>query len=117
MLTRPVVVAQTHQFSRSATRVWTDEELEAFVDFIALNADLGDVIPGLGGIRKVRWSREGTGKRGGTRVIYFFYNEDTPIYLLKVYAKGEKADLNAEEKKALRRAADTLKADATRGKS
>ncbi len=57
------------------------------------------------------------GKRGGSRVVYFFHNEDAPIYLLKVYAKGAKADLNAEEKKALRKAAELLKTEVTRKRS
>jgi hypothetical protein len=81
-----------------------------------MNVDRGDVIPGLAGVRKIRWSREGVGKRGGTRVVYFFYNESAPIYLLKVYAKGQAADLNAEEKKTLRKASELLKAEATRRK-
>lgn len=117
MLTRPVVVVQTDLFLRLAARVWAADEHEAFVDFIASNADLGEVIPGLGGIRKIRWSRSGMGKRGGSRVVYFFHNEDAPIYLLKVYAKGAKADLNAEEKKALRKAAELLKTEVTRKRS
>src|SRR5262249_1631238 len=116
MLTRPVAVVHVENFTRLAAHIWTAEEHEAFVDFIALNADSGEVIPGLGAMRKIRWAREGMGKRGGSRVIYYFYNEDAPIYLLKVYAKGQKADLNADEKKVLRNAADTLKAEITRKK-
>lgn len=116
MFTRPVVVVHVESFARLAARVWSAEEHEAFVDFIALNADAGEVIPGLGGIRKIRWSRAGIGKRGGSRVVYYLYNEKAPIYLLKVYAKGQKADLSADEKKALRKAADVLKAEITREK-
>lgn len=114
MLTRPVVVAQTDHFLRAATRVWTEDEHEAFINFIAMNADMGEVIPGLGGIRKIRWAREGMGKRGGSRVIYFFYDEEAPIYLLKVYAKGQKADLDAAEKKEMRKAAAVLKSEVMR---
>lgn len=116
MVTRPITVAQTEIFLRQAARVWSPEEQEAFIDFIALNPEAGDVVPGLGGIRKVRWSREGMGKRGGSRVIYFFYDEDAPIYLLQIYAKGAKSDLNTDDKKALRAAASTLKAEVTRNR-
>jgi hypothetical protein len=113
MVTRPITVAQTELFLRQAARVWSPEEQEAFIDFIALNPEAGDVIPGLGGIRKVRWSREGIGKRGGSRVVYFFYDEDAPIYLLQIYAKGAKSDLSNDDKKVLRAAAATLKAEMT----
>ncbi len=116
MVTRPITVAQTEFFLRQAARVWSPEEQEAFIDFIALNPEVGDVVPGLGGIRKVRWSREGMGKRGGSRVIYFFYDEDAPIYLLQIYAKGAKSDLNNDDKKVLRAAAATLKTEVTRNR-
>jgi hypothetical protein len=114
MLTRPVVVAQTDLFLRQAAKIWTEDEHEAFINFIAIHADIGDVIPGLGGIRKIRWVREGMGKRGGSRVIYFFYDEGAPIYLLQVFAKGAKADLNPEEKKSLQVAARVLKDEVLR---
>jgi hypothetical protein len=116
MVTRPITVAQTELFLRQATRIWSPEEHEAFIDFIALNPEAGDVVPGLGGIRKVRWSREGMGKRGGSRVVYFFYDEDAPIYLLQIYAKGAKSDLSNDDKKSLRAAASTLKAVVTRNR-
>jgi hypothetical protein len=49
------------------------------VDFIAANPDVGDVIPDTGGLRKVRWTRPGTGKRGGVRVINFDYDDFMPL--------------------------------------
>jgi len=49
------------------------------VDYIAANPDVGDVIPDTGGIRKARWKRPGTGKRGGVRVIYFYRDSTTPL--------------------------------------
>jgi hypothetical protein len=74
--TRAITVAETLPFLRAAARLWDEDERNAFVDYIALNPDAGDVIPDSGGIRKVRWSRSGTGRRGGVRVIYF-YHDDT----------------------------------------
>jgi hypothetical protein len=84
MWMRPITVAETAVFMRQAADVWTDEERAAFVDFIARNPEAGDVIPETGGVRKVRWSRQGSGKRGGVRVIYFYYRADVPLYLLMV---------------------------------
>ena len=98
----PITVVETLTFQRQADDVWSDDEREAFVDFIARNPEAGDVIRDAGGVRKVRWGRGGTGKRGGTRVIYFFYNLDTPLYLLLVYAKAVRTDISPAAKKAVR---------------
>lgn len=72
------------------------------MDFIAANPEEGDVIPETGGIRKVRWRRQGSGKRGGVRVIYFYHDRGKPLYLLMVYAKARQEDLSPDEKKRVR---------------
>ena len=69
----------------------------------------GDVIPGTGGVRKLRWGRAGSGKRGGARVIYFYYDMDRPLYLLLAYAKAGAEDLTADEKKAASAVAAVIK--------
>jgi hypothetical protein len=91
-------------------RVWSDAEREEFVDFIAGNPEAGDLIPETGGVRKVRWSRAGSGKRGGVRVIYFHHDANRPLYLLLVYAKATREDLSADEKRTVRKLAAVLKA-------
>ena len=109
VLTELITVAETPTFMRQAESVWRDEEREAFVDFIARNPEAGDVIPETGGVRKVRWSGQGRGKRGGARVIYFFHDRDTPIYLLMVYAKGVRENISPEAKKLVREFASRIK--------
>jgi hypothetical protein len=84
MAVRLITVAETPLFLRQAEKVWSRQEHDEFVDYIAGDPEAGDVIPETGGIRKVRWGREGTGKRGGARVIYFFHAPDRPLYLLMV---------------------------------
>ena len=79
---RLITVAETALFVRQAEDVWDDAEREAFVNFIAGDPEAGDMIPETGGVRKIRWSRAGTGKRGGTRVIYFYHDANRPLYLL-----------------------------------
>ncbi len=106
---RLITVAETRLFSRQALDVWNDAEREAFVDFIARNPEQGDLIPEAGGVRKIRWARPGSGKRGGTRVIYFYHSGDRPLYLLLVYAKARQENLTAEEKKIVRKLAAILK--------
>jgi len=94
---------------RQAADVWSDDEREAFVDFIARNPEAGDIIRDGGGVRKVRWGRQGTGKRGGARVVYFFHDRDTPLYLLLVYAKAVRTDISPAAKKAVRDFAERIK--------
>ena len=90
-----LTVAETAIFVRYAAEVWSDAEREAFISWIAANPSAGDVIPGSGGCRKVRWMRQGQGKRGGARVIYFVESSQT-IWLLIVYAKAKFDSLPAE---------------------
>jgi hypothetical protein len=77
--------------------------------FIARNPEAGDVIPETGGVRKLRWRRQGTGKRGGVRVIYFYHNAQMPIFLLLIYAKARREDMTPDEKRQATRLAAALK--------
>lgn len=81
-------VAETPVFSRYAAEVWTAAEREAFITWIASNPEAGKLIRGSGGCRKVRWSSDGQGKQGGSRVIYFLAESET-IWLLIVYKKAK----------------------------
>ena len=95
-------VIETPTFQKQAARLWSDEERLAFIDWIAVNPLAGDVIPGADGARKVRWSRAGSGKSGGARVIYFNLTEQEVVILVAVYAKAERANmLPAEIKKVV----------------
>jgi hypothetical protein len=109
MAEKLITVAETPVFVRQAKEVWTDDEHDAFVLYIAGNPEAGAVIPDTGGVRKVRWSRAGIGKRGGVRVIYFYHDRDRPLYLLMVYAKARQEDLDPDEKRAVRELAVLLK--------
>ncbi len=82
-------VIETPEFIVWSSKVWSDEERHDFVDWISMNTEAGDVIPGSGGLRKVRWSRSGMGKRGGARVIYFTRNERGEVVLLLAYSKAK----------------------------
>jgi hypothetical protein len=99
MLRAPLTVVEVDPFPARAARLWDEDEKNAFIDFIARNPKAGDVVPGTGGIRKVRWAASGRGKRGGARVIYYFHDETAPLFLLTAYAKAERADLSPEEKR------------------
>jgi hypothetical protein len=99
MLRRPVSVIELAGYRRRANELLTREQQDAVVNLVAYEPTCGDLIRGSGGLRKVRIGRGGSGKRGGARVVYYFHDLDVPVFLLAVYAKNEKGDLTAEEKK------------------
>lgn len=70
----------------------------------------GEEIVGTGGVRKLRFAAKGKGKSGGVRVIYYFYDQDIPIYALLIYAKNERADLTAAQRKSVASLAAAIKA-------
>lgn len=98
----PVAVAELPEFSERAEELWSEGERETFVDYIARNPEVGAVIPATGGIRKVRWGRPGIGKRGGVRVIYYYFDESMPLLLMTMFAKNERDDLGEDDKRDLR---------------
>jgi mRNA-degrading endonuclease RelE of RelBE toxin-antitoxin system len=87
------------------------DERDEFITYIAKNPQAGDIIPGTGGVRKVRWGSKDKGKSGGVRVIYYYYDEYAPVFLLTVYGKGEKENLTSEQKKQISALAKVLKAE------
>lgn len=86
-------VIETPTFQKQAAKVWTETERLDFISWISTNGQMGDVIPGVDGARKVRWSVAGKGKRGGVRVIYFNLTADEIVLLVAVYAKSEKENI------------------------
>jgi len=79
---------------------------------LAANPEAGDLIPGAGGVRKLRWAdtRRGKGKRGGLRIIYYCFLSDEEIWLLTLYGKNEASDLNKDEKEQLKKALEAERA-------
>lgn len=98
---KPVTVVEVHPFPDRAATIWSDEEREKFINYIAYHPLEGVEITGTGGMRKIRWKRQGMGKRGGARIIYFYYDESTPIFLISIYAKSKKENLTSDEKKKM----------------
>lgn len=84
-----LTVIETPMFLRYCAKVWDDAERDDFIAWLAEHPDAGDVIAATGGLRKVRLSRPGIGKRGGVRVIYMLRNERGELVLLIVYAKAD----------------------------
>jgi hypothetical protein len=99
-----LTVVETLLFQKLWPLYWTEDERGAFAAYIAQHPTAGDVVPGSGGIRKVRWSRAGMGKSGGVRVIYFTRNAEGEVVLLTLYAKARTDNLTGAKLKEIRRA-------------
>lgn len=93
-----MTVIETPGFLRDAAAALSAEERTEVISFLAANPDAGDIMPGTGGGRKLRWRARGRGTRGGVRVIYYYHNESLPLFLLNVFAKNEKANLTKAER-------------------
>lgn len=91
-------VCETKAFQRVADAAgMSREEIDAFIGRLAASPTAGDEIRGSGGCRKIRVAGKGKGKSGGYRVITFYTGADLPVFLLTVFAKGERANLSAAE--------------------
>jgi len=88
----------------------TDDERGALVDFVARHPLAGDLVKDTGGLRKMRWRREGGGKRAGYRAIYYFHDFNAPIYAFLAYGKNQQVDLTPAQKKAAAVMVEEIKA-------
>jgi hypothetical protein len=96
-------VVEMPEFTRQSQACMDAAVKEEFVDYIAANPLQGKLIVGTGGVRKIRWAgNSNQGKSGGVRVIYYYYDEDTPIFLFTVYDKHKKENLTQNEKNMLK---------------
>ena len=97
-------VVETPSYLADAERLFSPEERRVVVDRLATDPTCGVVIPGSGGIRKVRFGFGARGKSGGARIIYLFSGASLPVFVLAVFGKNEKANLSAAERNALGKA-------------
>lgn len=104
-----IAIVELPPFSKKAAKILEKEEIEALRAYLLQYPDKGDVIPGTGGIRKLRWAASGRGKRGGARVIYFYHVVGTTIYLMACYTKNEQDDLSPQVKKQLKAVVEQIK--------
>ena len=96
-------VVETVPYLADAERLFSAEEQAAIVDTVSSDPRCGVVMPGTGGVRKLRVAVSGRGKRGGARIIYLFGGDNVPVFLLAGFAKNEKSDLSQAERNYLAR--------------
>ncbi len=91
------------EFTEKALRLIGEDGIFQVQMYLVEQPDAGDIIPGSGGCRKLRWAAKGHGKRGGARVIYYWVTNDDRILLLDLYAKNESENLSQAQLKELKR--------------
>jgi len=107
-------VLSTSVYARQAKALrLSEDELSTIETTLAADPLTGDVMPGTGGARKVRFAGRGHGKRGGYRTIHYYGGDDVPVFLLAIYGKDAKTDLTQDERNELARLLPTI-ADAYR---
>jgi len=103
-----ITVIETKAFIARAERLLSEDQRAATIDFLSANPTAGDIMRGTGGARKIRIPLDGRGKRGGARVVYYFHNEDVPVYLLGLFAKNEKDNMTKAERNDLKKLVQLL---------
>lgn len=98
----PMVFIETPVFTADVKTLLPDESYAQLQRELIARPTAGDLIPGTGGLRKIRWRLPGQGKRGGARVIYYWRASLSQILLLAVYGKSTKSDLTAADKRLMR---------------
>ena len=96
-----LTVAELPEFIRAAGKLLMDAERLDIIRYLAEHPKTGDLMEGTGGVRKLRWGRGGKGKSGGVRVIYYFHDDEMPLYLLTLFAKGDQGNLSKAERNEL----------------
>ena len=93
-------------FTRYVSSYLSDDEYRKLQNRLAAAPELGDLMPGTGGFRKLRWAdaRRGKGRRGGLRVIYYYFPREQQIWLMTLYDKDEASDLTPKQRQALKSA-------------
>lgn len=107
-MTTLLTVAETTFYTKKSEDLLIEEERISIVDFLSSNPTAGKLVRGTGGIRKLRWAREGGGKSGGLRIIYYFHSERMPLWLLTLFAKNKREDLSPDQRKVLCRLVESL---------
>ena len=99
-----VTVIRLASFTRRVKKLFAEKEIEELAKYLSCHPEKGDIILGMWGLRKLRWSLQDHGKRTGSRVIYYYHSPESLVLLFSAYAKGQKADMDAAEKKLLKSA-------------
>lgn len=101
-------IVELPEYKKRVEKLLNDDEKKQIINYLAEHPKAGVLMQGTGGVRKLRWAKEGGGKSGGVRVIYYYHNEAIPLFLLTLFGKNEKANLSKAECHALNKLTSLL---------
>ncbi|WP_234969206.1 type II toxin-antitoxin system RelE/ParE family toxin [Aliivibrio fischeri] len=90
-------IVELPEYKKRVEKLLSEDENKQIISYLAEHPKAGVLMQGTGGVRKLRWAKEGGGKSGGVRVIYYYHNEDIPLFMLSLFGKNEKANLSKAE--------------------
>jgi mRNA-degrading endonuclease RelE of RelBE toxin-antitoxin system len=96
-----ITVVELPEYIKRAKKTLSEDERDDLLYYLSSNPRAGNLIQGTGGIRKLRWASKGKGKSGGSRVLYFYYNETIPLFILTIFSKNEKVNLSKTQRNEL----------------
>jgi hypothetical protein len=96
-----ITIVELPEYIKRAGKILSKDERDELLFYLSSHPKAGEVMQGTGGVRKLRWASKGKGKSGGSRIIYFFYNETIPMFLLTIFGKNEKINLSKAERNEL----------------
>ncbi len=96
-------IVETSVFTRQVVKLLSDDEYRLLQVALTVRPNLGPIIPGSGGLRKMRWRVAGKGRRGGVRIIYYWAVDQERLLMLLIYAKSDQEDLTPNQLRILRR--------------
>jgi hypothetical protein len=103
-----LTIVELPEYQRQADKLFSKEEQADLLAHLALHPKAGDLMVGTGGVRKLRWARAGMGKRGGSRVIYYYHSQQIPLFMLTAYGKNERINLSQAERNELAQLVNVL---------
>ena len=104
-----MIFIESKIFEKLRDKYLDDESYRALQNFLVVQPTIGDTIQGTGGLKKLRWSAQGKGKRGGVRTIYLYLSHNEHIHFLTIYAKNEMSNLTTDQKKILKKLTEEIK--------
>lgn len=100
---------ETSLFTKQITNILSDDSFKDFQEYLCDNPEVGDIIQGTGGVRKVRWALPSTGKSSGVRIIYYYLNDYGVVYLMMIYAKSNQVNISDSDKQRLKQVMTAIK--------
>ncbi len=101
-------ITEMPEYIRRADELLSESERKSVIDYLAAHPKAGDLMEGTGGIRKLRWGRGNKGKSGGVRVIFYYYDQRIPLYLLTIFGKNERPNVSKAERNELAKLVNVL---------